>query len=138
MAPNFLQGLLEALANPEADPNLRRRALRVYGLFLLGLKGGLLLLLAPFLPQAPYPPLLFLAVIGMAWLHLQARSALEEEAPLGPLIAVGLGAGAFFFLGVLGLLLRPFGLFLLPLGLGAFWLFLRRGEEGLNAGTRGS
>ena len=73
----------------------------------------------------------------MAWLYLQARSALEEEAPLGPLVAVGLGAGAFFFLGVLGLLLRPLGLLLLPLGLGAFWGFLRRGEEGLNAGARG-
>ena len=55
MAPNALQGLLKALADPEADPNLRRRALRAYGLFLLGLKGGLLLLLAPFLPSAPYP-----------------------------------------------------------------------------------
>jgi hypothetical protein len=130
MAPNALQGLLKALADPEADPNLRRRALRAYGLFLLGLKGGLLLLLAPFLPSAPYPPLLLLAVLGVAWLYLQARSALEEEAPLGPLVAVGLGAAAFFFLGVLGLLLRP-------LGLGAFWGFLRRGEEGLNAGARG-
>lgn len=77
MAPNALQGLLKALADPEADPNLRRRALRAYGLFLLGLKGGLLLLL------------------------------------------------------------RPLGLLLLPLGLGAFWGFLRRGEEGLNAGARG-
>ena len=124
MAPNALQGLLKALADPEADPNLRRRALRAYGLFLLGLKGGLLLLLAPFLPPAPYPPLLLLAVLGVAWLYLQARSALEEEAPLGPL-------------GVLGLLLRPLGLLLLPLGLGAFWGFLRRGEEGLNAGARG-
>jgi uncharacterized membrane protein len=122
MAPNALQGLLKALADPEADPNLRRRALRAYGLFLLGLKGGLLLLLA---------------VLGVAWLYLQARSALEEEAPLGPLVAVGLGAAAFFFLGVLGLLLRPLGLLLLPLGLGAFWGFLRRGEEGLNAGARG-
>jgi len=121
MAPNALQGLLKALADPEADPNLRRRALRAYGLFLLGLKGGLLLL----------------AVLGVAWLYLQARSALEEEAPLGPLVAVGLGAAAFFFLGVLGLLLRPLGLLLLPLGLGAFWGFLRRGEEGLNAGARG-
>ena len=37
MAPNALQGLLKALADPEADPNLRRRALRAYGLFLLGL-----------------------------------------------------------------------------------------------------
>jgi len=115
MAPNALQGLLKALADPEADPNLRRRALRAYGLFLLGLKGGLLLLLA---------------VLGVAWLYLQARSALEEEAPLGPLVAVGLGAAAF-------LLLRPLGLLLLPLGLGAFWGFLRRGEEGLNAGARG-
>jgi len=53
------------------------------------------------------------------------------------LVAVGLGAAAFFFLGVLGLLLRPLGLLLLPLGLGAFWGFLRRGEEGLNAGARG-
>ena len=137
MAPNALQGLLKALADPEADPNLRRRALWAYGLFLLGLKGGLLLLLAPFLPSAPYPPLLLLAVLGVAWLYLQARSALEEEAPLGPLVAVGLGAAAFFFLGVLGLLLRPLGLLLLPLGLGAFWGFLRRGEEGLNAGARG-
>ena len=137
MAPNALQGLLKALADPEADPNLRRRALRAYGLFLLGLKGGLLLLLAPFLPSAPYPPLLLLALLGVAWLYLQARSALEEEAPLGPLVAVGLGAAAFFFLGVLGLLLRPLGLLLLPLGLGAFWGFLRRGEEGLNAGARG-
>ena len=128
---------IAALADPEADPNLRRRALRAYGLFLLGLKGGLLLLLAPFLPSAPYPPLLLLAVLGVAWLYLQARSALEEEAPLGPLVAVGLGAAAFFFLGVLGLLLRPLGLLLLPLGLGAFWGFLRRGEEGLNAGARG-
>lgn len=56
---------------------------------------GLLLLLAPFLPSAPYPPLLLLAVLGVAWLYLQARSALEEEAPLGPLVAVGLGAAAF-------------------------------------------
>ena len=81
--------------------------------------------------------LLLLAVLGGAWLYLQARSALEEEAPLGPLVAVGLGAAAFFFLGVLGLLLRPLGLLLLPLGLGAFWGFLRRGGEGLNAGARG-
>ena len=103
--------------------------------FLVG--AGLLLLLAPFLPSAPYPPLLLLAVLGVAWLYLQARSALEEEAPLGPLVAVGLGAADFFFLGVLGLLLRPLGLLLLPLGLGAFWGFLRRGEEGLNAGARG-
>lgn len=134
MAPNALQGLLKALADPEADPNLRRRALRAYGLFLLGLKGGLLLLLAPFLPSAPYPPLLLLAVLGVAWLYLQARSALEEEAPLGPLVAVGLGAAAFFFLGVLGLLLRPLGLLLLPLGLGAFWGFLRRGKRGSTPG----
>ena len=103
MAPNALQGLLKALADPEADPNLRRRALRAYGLFLLGLKGGLLLLLAPFLPSAPYPPLLLLAVLGVAWLYLQARSALEEEAPLGPLVAVGLGAAP----ALLALLLAP-------------------------------
>jgi len=135
MAPTPLQRLLKALSDPKADPNLRRRALRAYGLFLLGLKGGFLLLLAPFLPQVPYPPLLLLAATGVAWLHLQARSALEEETPLGPLVAVGLGAGAFFFLGVLGLFLRPLGLLLLPLGLGAFGLFLRLGEKELGAGA---
>ena len=62
MAPNALQGLLKALADPEADPNLRRRALRAYGLFLLGLKGGLLLLLA----RRRYPPLPALALSLLA------------------------------------------------------------------------
>ena len=137
MAPNALQGLLKALADPEADPNLRRRALRAYGLFLLGLKGGLLLLLAPFLPPAPYPPLLLLAVLGVAWLYLQARSALEEDSPLVPLLAVAPPAGTLFLHRAFFRFLAPLGLLLLPLGLGAFWGFLRRGEEGLNAGARG-
>ena len=92
MAPNALQGLLKALADPEADPNLRRRALRAYGLFLLGLKGGLLLLLAPFLPPAPYPPLLLLAV---ALFFAGISTKLDSDRLRATLLVVGW----FVFLG---------------------------------------
>ncbi len=128
-----MEVLFRALLDPKADPASRRRGLRLYALALLGLQGGMLLLLAPWLPQAPQPVLLLLALGGAGWLYLRARGVLRtaEKDPPAPLVAVGLGVGAFFFLGVMGLLLRPEGLGLLLLGLGLFLLLLRLGEEAL-------
>ena len=126
-----LEGLFRALLEPKGDPGLRRRGLRVYALGLLLLQGLGLFLLAFLLPRASHPLLWALALGGAGWLYLQARRALRTEGPFGPLLAVGLGASAFFFLGVMGLLMRPLGLLLLPLGLGVFLILLWQGESQL-------
>ncbi|MFD3006194.1 hypothetical protein [Thermus tengchongensis] len=127
----FPWGELRALLDPEAPLARRRRGLQVYAGFLFLLQGAGLLLLAPFFPQAWHPLLLALAFLGAGWLFLQALMALREEGPLGALVAVGLGAGLFFFLGVMGLLLRPWGLGLLPVGVMGFLHLVRRSEGAL-------
>jgi hypothetical protein len=124
-----MEGLFRALLDPKEDPRLRRRAFRLYALGLLALHGVALVVLSLLLPQASHPLLWALAFLGAGWLLFQAQGALREErGPIAPLVAVGLGASAFFFLGVMGLLLRPLGLLLLPLGLGLFLTLLHRGE----------
>ncbi|WP_117236767.1 hypothetical protein [Thermus sediminis] len=132
-----MEGLFRALLNPKADPAQRRRGLRLYALALLAIQGMVLLPLAFLLPPAPHPALFLLALLGAAGLYLHARGALggKGEGLLAPLVAVGLGAGAFLFLGVIGLLLRPWGLGLFPLGLGLFLLLLRQGEAHLGRGS---
>ncbi|WP_234553270.1 hypothetical protein [Thermus caliditerrae] len=127
----FPWGELRALLDPKAASEKRRRGLWVYAGFLFLLQGAGLLLLAPFLPRAWHPLLLALAFLGAGWLFLQALMALREGGPLGALVAVGLGAGLFFFLGVMGLLLRPWGLGLLPLGVMGFLHLVRRSEGAL-------
>ncbi len=128
---------LKALLDPGADPALRRRGLRLYGLALFLGQGGVLLLLSFLLPQAFHPALYLLAFLGGLWLYRQGEEALKEEGPLAPLVAVGLGAALFFFLGVMGLLLRPQGLFLLPLGLALGLALGRRAERAMGGkGTR--
>ncbi|GAB5601917.1 hypothetical protein FJNA_04410 [Thermus sp. FJN-A] len=122
---------LRALLDPEGKPGKRRQGLWLYALFLLFLQGVFLLLLALALPRAGHPLLLLLALGGAGWLFLQALRGLKEGGPLGPLLAVGLGAALFFFLGVMGLLLRPLGLGLLPLGLWGFLHLVRRAEGAL-------
>ena len=128
--------VFRALLEPGADRALRRRGLWLYGLALFLGQGGVLLLLSLFLPRAFHPALYLLAFLGGLWLYRQGQEALKEEGPLAPLVAVGLGAALFFFLGVMGLLLRPQGLWLLPLGL-ALGLDLVRRAERLIAGGRG-
>ncbi len=98
---------LAALADPKAPRAKRRRGLGVYALGLLGLHLGVLLLLSPWLPRSGHPALWALALLGGGWLLAQARGALREKTPLAPVLALGFGAGAFFFLGVFGLLLSP-------------------------------
>ncbi|MGC8875735.1 hypothetical protein [Thermus sp.] len=127
---------LKALLDPGADPALRRRGLRFYGLVLFLGKGGVLLLLSFLLPRAFHPALYLLAFLGGLWLYRQGEEALKEEGPLAPLVAVGLGAALFFFLGVMGLLMRPQGLFLLLLGLGWGLALGRRAERAM--GGRGA
>ncbi|WP_448569994.1 hypothetical protein [Thermus sp.] len=130
-----MEGLFRALLDPKGDPRLRRRAFRLYALGLLALHGIALALLGVWLPQASHPLLWALAFLGAGWLLFQARGALREErGAMAPLVAVGLGASAFFFLGVMGLLLRPLGFLLLPLGLGLFLTLLHRGEAWLVQG----
>ncbi|MCS6867360.1 MAG: hypothetical protein NZ846_03890 [Thermus sp.] len=124
---------LRALLDPKAAPALRRRGLWLYAAFLLFLHGAFLLLLGLVLPPAAHPALLALALAGAGWLFHLARGALREEGPLAPLVAVGLGAGLVFFLGVMGLLLRPLGLLLLPLGALGFAHLLLRAEKALSA-----
>ncbi|WP_114313350.1 hypothetical protein [Thermus caldifontis] len=121
-------GYLEALLDPQAPPSLRLKGLRLYAGFLLALQGGVLLLLAWVVPRAAHPLLWALALGGGLWLLLQAEAVWRKERgePLMPLRVVGLGAALFFFLGVMGLLLRPSGLTLLLLGtLGFFYLWYR-------------
>ncbi len=120
---------LKALLDPGADPALRRRGLWLYGIALFLWQGGVLLLLAFLLPRAFHPALYLLAFLGGGWLYRQGEEALKEEGPLAPLVAVGLGAALFLFLGTVGLLLRPQGLFLLPLGLGLGLALGRRAER---------
>ncbi|WP_038057239.1 hypothetical protein [Thermus amyloliquefaciens] len=133
----FPWGELQALLDPKAPPARRRRGLWLYAGFLFLLQGLGLLLLAPFFPQAWHPLLWALALLGAGWLFLQALRALREEGPLGALVAVGLGAALFFFLGVMGLLLRPWGLGLLPLGVLGFLHLVRRSEGGLKGPSGG-
>ncbi|GGM91662.1 hypothetical protein GCM10007092_00700 [Thermus composti] len=128
---------LQALWDPKAPGALRRRGLRLYALGLLGVQGLFLLLLAPFLPQAPHPVLGAFALLGGGWLFWLGRKAFQEAPPVASLVAVGLGVAAFFFLGVMGLLLRPWGLALWLVGLWAFGHLLRRGEAGLEGGEGG-
>ncbi|TBH21759.1 hypothetical protein [Thermus thermamylovorans] len=122
---------LAALLDPKAPWGLRRQGLCLYAAFLLGLQGGVLLPLALLLPQASHPLLWALALAGAGGLFLRAQMALREESPLAPVVAVGLGVGLFFFLGVMGLLLRPWGLGLLPVGAMGFLHLLRRSEGAL-------
>ncbi|WP_018112433.1 hypothetical protein [Thermus igniterrae] len=119
---------LGALADPRGEPALRRRGLRLYAASLLLLQGLVLGALALFLPQAQHPLLLLLALVGGGWLWALGRGALREEGPLAPAVAVGLGAALFLFLGAMGLLLRPGGLFLLLAGALGFFGLLRRAE----------
>ncbi|KOX90412.1 hypothetical protein BVI061214_01603 [Thermus aquaticus] len=124
-----MEGLFRALLDPKGDPGLRRLGLRLYALGLLAFHGVALAVLSFLLPQASHPALWTLAFLGAGWLYLQAQGSLRAgKGPLAPLLAVGLGASAFFFLGVMGLLLRPLGLLLLPLGLGVFLILLWQGE----------
>lgn len=81
--------------------------------------------------------LLLLALLGAGWLLLQGRFALQGEGPQGPLVAVGLGAALFFFLGVVGVLLRPWGLFLPLFGVVGFGVLLRWAERALTRGSGG-
>ena len=114
---------LKALADPKAPRAQRRRGLGRYALGLLLLRLGVLLLLAPWLPRAEHPALWPLALLGGAWLLAQAQGALKERTPLAPALAIGFGAGAFFFLGLMGLLLSPW---LWAMGILAFLWSLRR------------
>lgn len=81
------------------------------------------------LPQAAHPFLWALALVGGGWLFSQMEAALRTKEPLAPLLAVGLGAALFFFLGVMGLLLRPWGFLLLLLGALGFAYAWRRSER---------
>ncbi|RTH14799.1 hypothetical protein CSW29_12250 [Thermus scotoductus] len=124
-----LWGLLEALLDPKAPSSLRLRGLRLYAGFLLVLQGGVLLLLAWVVPRASHPFLWALALAGGVWLFAQAEAASRTEESLAPLLAVGLGAALFFFLGVMGLLLWPWGFLLLLLGALGFAHSWRRSER---------
>ncbi|GLV49029.1 hypothetical protein TJA_21320 [Thermus sp. LT1-2-5] len=132
----FFQAL-RALADPKAPYPERRRGLRLYALSLLGLQGLFLLLLAPLVPKAGHPFLWLLAFLGGGWLLWLGMRALKEEAPIAPLVAAGLGASLTFFLGVMGLLLRPLGFALLALGVLGFAFFLRWAEAALGRGGEG-
>ncbi|WP_243029669.1 hypothetical protein [Thermus altitudinis] len=125
---------LRALQDPKAPPALRLRGLRLYAGFLLSLQGLLLLFLAWVLPRAAHPFLWALALGGGAWLLAQAQGTLAQEEPLAPLVAVGLGAALFFFLGVMGLLLWPGGSLLWGLGMAGFAYLWRRAALALTQG----
>lgn len=133
--PGYGQGLwesLRALLDSKAPKALRLRGFRLYAGFLLGLQLGALLSLAMALPRAsPHPFLWVLALAGSFWLSFQIEATLRSKEPLAPLVAVGFGAALFFFLGVMGLLLWPWGSLLLPLGLLGFAYAWRRSERGL-------
>ncbi|GAA6733011.1 hypothetical protein YIM1640_01610 [Thermus oshimai] len=122
---------LKALPDPKAPLEERRRGLRAYALGLLSFHGLVLLLLLPLLPAQGHPFLWGLALLGLGGVALWVQGSLREEGPSAPLVAVGLGGAGFFFLGVMGLLLRPEGLFLLLLGGGFFLLVLRSAEAAL-------
>ncbi len=123
--------VLEALPNPKAPLALRKRGLWAYAGGILALHGLVLLSLFPLLPPAGHPLLWGLAFLGLGGVALGVRGSLRERDPLAPLVALGLGGAGFFFLGVMGLLLRPEGLFLFPLGGGFFFLALKAAETAL-------
>lgn len=129
---------LAALLDPKASIALRLKGLRLYVGFLLVLQGGALLLLAWVLPQITHPSLWALALGGGLWLLVQAEGAWrgERQEPFRSLLGVGLGSALFFFLGVMGLMLRPLGLLLLLLGTLGFLYLWHRSEQRLLAQGR--
>jgi hypothetical protein len=128
---------LKALADPRAPWPERRKGLWLYALSLLGVQGISLLLLSPFLPRADHPLLFGLALVGGGWFFWLGERTRREKTPLSPLVAAGFGASLAFFLGVMGLLLRPWGLGLWLLGGMGFYLLLRRAEAALGGGGGG-
>nr|WP_267962782.1 hypothetical protein [Thermus hydrothermalis] len=125
------------MADPRAPWPERRKGLWLYALSLLALQGAFLLLLSPFMPRADHPLLWGLALLGGGWLLWLGERAWKDKTPLSPLVAAGFGASLAFFLGVMGLLLRPFGLGLWLLGGVGFYLLLRRAEAALGRGGGG-